>query len=319
MHFLIAIVLLFGVYATQGEITARDEPRVLVAATSDGLPAAGAGIRADDEIVSVGGIAVTSASELGAAVRSVPPGDAVDVVVLRDGTEITSSVELVANTSVPVGDERYGTALIGIRSYSPPLYEDHGIGGAAVNSVTDVFPVSWASIQGVVKVLNPVNIVSHLTGTNDDIESRPTTIYGVANVSDEVGNTSGLAGVLYLLAVLNVFVGVFNMFPLLPLDGGHAAHSIRDNKLGILRPAIGAFRQANFFLPERFSVRRAGVLFIGGAIGDVAIDDDQGGAVCGLLKCRQRALQHVEVVGITHPRHVPTISDKPGRDVITVG
>ena len=33
----------------------------------------------------------------------------------------------------------------------------------------------------------------------------------------------GLAGVLYLLAILNVFVGVFNMFPLLPLDGGHAA------------------------------------------------------------------------------------------------
>ena len=28
---------------------------------------------------------------------------------------------------------------------------------------------------------------------------------------------------LLLLAVLNVFVGVFNMFPLLPLDGGHAA------------------------------------------------------------------------------------------------
>jgi membrane-associated protease RseP (regulator of RpoE activity) len=30
-------------------------------------------------------------------------------------------------------------------------------------------------------------------------------------------------GIFYLLAVLNVFVGVFNMFPLLPLDGGHAA------------------------------------------------------------------------------------------------
>ena len=28
---------------------------------------------------------------------------------------------------------------------------------------------------------------------------------------------------LFLLAALNVFVGVFNMFPLLPLDGGHAA------------------------------------------------------------------------------------------------
>ena len=31
---------------------------------------------------------------------------------------------------------------------------------------------------------------------------------------------------LSLLAVLNVFVGVFNMFPLLPLDGGHAAIAI---------------------------------------------------------------------------------------------
>jgi membrane-associated protease RseP (regulator of RpoE activity) len=33
----------------------------------------------------------------------------------------------------------------------------------------------------------------------------------------------GFAGMMYLLAILNVFVGVFNMFPLLPLDGGHAA------------------------------------------------------------------------------------------------
>ena len=32
--------------------------------------------------------------------------------------------------------------------------------------------------------------------------------------------------VLYMLAVLNVFVGVFNMMPLLPLDGGHAAIAV---------------------------------------------------------------------------------------------
>jgi membrane-associated protease RseP (regulator of RpoE activity) len=42
-------------------------------------------------------------------------------------------------------------------------------------------------------------------------------------VSDDVGDAGGLAGVLYLLAILNIFVGVFNMLPLLPLDGGHAA------------------------------------------------------------------------------------------------
>lgn len=226
MHFLIAIVLLFAVYSTQGEITSADEPRVLVAATSDGLPAAQAGIAEDDEIVSVGGIAVTSSTELGEAVRSFQPGDVVEVVSVRDGETMTTQVELVANTTVAGDSELYGTALIGVRSYSPPLYEDHDIPAAATNAVTDVVPVSWESIKGVVKVLNPVNIIGHLAGTSDDIESRPTTIYGVANVSDEVGDTAGLAGVLYLLAVLNVFVGVFNMFPLLPLDGGHAAIAI---------------------------------------------------------------------------------------------
>jgi membrane-associated protease RseP (regulator of RpoE activity) len=48
-------------------------------------------------------------------------------------------------------------------------------------------------------------------------------VVGVTQVSGTVGETQGFVGVLYLLAVLNVFVGVFNMFPLLPLDGGHAA------------------------------------------------------------------------------------------------
>jgi membrane-associated protease RseP (regulator of RpoE activity) len=77
--------------------------------------------------------------------------------------------------------------------------------------------------KGAVKVLNPVNIVTHVAGTNDDLETRPTTLVGVTSVSDDVGRSAGIVGILYLLAVLNVFVGVFNMFPLLPLDGGHAA------------------------------------------------------------------------------------------------
>jgi membrane-associated protease RseP (regulator of RpoE activity) len=226
MHILIAIVLLFGVYMTQGEITDQDEPRVVVGAVSAGAPADLAGLSADDEIVSVGGIEVTSSIELGEVVRSFDPGDEVEVVVARDGGTETTTAVLAANTAVPPDDERYGTALLGVSSYSPPLYEQHGVGDAATNAVGDIVPVSWESVKGVVKVLNPVNIVGHLTGSSDDLETRPTTVYGVATVSDDVGDASGLAGVLYLLAVLNVFVGVFNMFPLLPLDGGHAAIAV---------------------------------------------------------------------------------------------
>ena len=227
MHILIAIVLLFGVYSTQGEITAQDEPRVIVGAAAQELPAWGAGVRDDDEIVSVEGIAVTSSVELGEAVRSFEPGDVVDLVVIRDGETLTIPVGLGANTSVPEDDPLFGAALLGVRSFSPPLYQDHGIVGSAVNAVTDVFPVTWESTKGIVKVLNPVNLVNQVTDTeNADPTARPTTIYGVATVSDDVGDSGGLAGVLYLLAILNIFVGVFNMAPLLPLDGGHAAIAV---------------------------------------------------------------------------------------------
>ena len=94
MHFIIAIVLLFAVYGTQGEITDRNEPRVLIASTSEGSPADRAGILADDEVLSVGEITVTSSAELGVAVRSFAPGEEVDVVLLRDGEIVRVSTEL---------------------------------------------------------------------------------------------------------------------------------------------------------------------------------------------------------------------------------
>jgi len=223
MHILIAIVLLFGVYSTQGEITAQDEPRVIVGAAAIELPAWAAGIRDDDEIVSVEGIPVTTSVQLGETVRTFDPGDIVDLVVIRDGGTLTIPVGLGANTSVPEDDPLFGTALLGVRSFSPPLYQQHGIIGSATNAVTDIFPVAWESTKGIVKVLNPVNLVNQVTDSeNADPAARPTTLYGITTVSDDVGDAGGLAGVLYLLAILNVFVGIFNMAPLLPLDGGHA-------------------------------------------------------------------------------------------------
>ena len=63
---------------------------------------------------------------------------------------------------MPSDDELFGTALLGVRSYSPPHYQDHSLASAGVNSVTDIVPVSWESTKGIVKVLNPVNMVGHL-------------------------------------------------------------------------------------------------------------------------------------------------------------
>ena len=219
MHMLIAIVLLFTVYAIDGEITPTDgvEVRQVLVAS----PAAAAGLRADDVVVAIDGEQLQEPDDLGTIVQASRPGDTLVFVVVRDGARITLPVVIDANDdqSSPL----FGKPYVGVSSSQAFETLDHSVPAAAANAVLDIFPTSWEMTKGVVKVLNPVNIVTHLAGTNEDLETRPTTLVGVTSVSDDVGDSEGLIGILYLLAVLNVFVGVFNMFPLLPLDGGHAA------------------------------------------------------------------------------------------------
>jgi membrane-associated protease RseP (regulator of RpoE activity) len=53
-------------------------------------------------------------------------------------------------------------------------------------------------------------------------ENRLVSIYGVARIGADMSE-DGMAGFLLLLAFVNISIGVLNMIPLLPLDGGHAA------------------------------------------------------------------------------------------------
>ena len=256
MHMIIAVTLLFIVYVGQGERTDEFVPDVFVAAAVDGLPAEQAGIEPDDQIVSIGGVTLDDAGDLGPVVRSFEPGQIVDFEIIRDGSELTIPVGLGARTDVPENDELFGTAYIGVSPYSPFVYEDHGVVAAAGNAVTDIFPVAWESTQGVVKALNPVNVFTHLSGQNENLETRPVTLVGVTGLSDDVGDSEGIFGVLWLLAVLNVFVGVFNMFPLLPLDGGHAAIAVYER----IREAARGGQQRYFADVERLMPLAMGVI-----------------------------------------------------------
>ena len=219
MHLLIAIALLFTVYSIRGELV--DQPGAEVGTVQSGGPADDAGVESGDIILRVDGVAVSGPEELGDEVRAHRPGDVVDLLVERDGEQHTIAAGLGANTEE--GSPNFGAALLGVSSGQAADWQEMSLGDAAVSSVTDVFPVTWESTKGVVQVLNPVNIWNHLSGESDDLGTRPTTVVGITQVSGTLGENEGLIGVLYLLAVLNVFVGVFNMFPLLPLDGGHAA------------------------------------------------------------------------------------------------
>ncbi len=218
MHVLIAIALIFSVYAVNGRRV--ETGRVGIGSVSTGYPANAAGVEPGDIVLSIDGVQPRTPDQFVDEIRSHEPGDAVTLVLERDGTTLTKDVRLGAN---PTPGEGLGTAFLGVGFGNEVDWNNESIASAAVDSVRDLGPTMWASLGGVVKVLNPVNIVGHLTGSNEDLNTRPTTVVGISKLSDSIGDESGFGGLLLTLAAVNVFVGLLNLFPVLPFDGGHAA------------------------------------------------------------------------------------------------
>lgn len=215
MHVIIAIVLLTGVYSVFGSQQPTGEVRISLVAAS--TPAEAAGLRTGDVVLAFDATPMTTRDEFLGEIFSRSPGDRVFLTVERDGEVLDVEVGLGSNPY----PGREGVAYLGVVSESDGRIRD-AVPVAFIGAVGDLGLGVWDSLRGVVTVLNPVNVVEHLTGESTDLETRPTTLVGATQVSGSVGERDGLAGVLTVLAAVNIFVGVINMAPLLPLDGGHA-------------------------------------------------------------------------------------------------
>ncbi len=215
MHMVIALVLFVGVYSFSGRYAETGSVRILDAPAADS-PASRAGVLKDDVVISFGGVAAKTRSELILAIVSQKPGDVVPVVISRDGRLIDLSVQLASNPANPA------VAFFGISSWSQDYVAVSPIAAVGL-AISDVATTAVRSVRGVFTVLNPRNIVASLTADVADPTTRASTVVGVSQFGGEIGKQEGLKGLLVLLAGVNIFVGIFNMFPLLPFDGGHAA------------------------------------------------------------------------------------------------
>ena len=218
MHMIIAAILFIGVYATAGRFGNTKELLVFSAPAS-GSPAEEIGLQDGDQILAINETEITSRSELIAAIVSYKPGDVVDVKIQRDGLVFSRQAKLISNPANPQ------IAFLGVSTDSYK-YVQQNIFNAVGYGLADVVTTARASVAGVFVVINPANIVSNVVADRPDPLTRPTTVVGASQVGGEIGRSEGLKGILILLASVNVFVGVFNMLPLLPFDGGHAAISI---------------------------------------------------------------------------------------------
>ena len=220
MHMLLAIVLLFTVYVADGEVVRRDGAEI--ASVEPTGPAFIAGLRTGDVVVSIDGAPVAGSSDLGRLVQSNDPGDTLSFDVLRDGSTITVPVGL--------GEHRRGVTVVrqvlhrGVERLVLRHHRALRPGGGRQRGhrhLSDLVGDDQGRGQGA----QPGQHL-HAPERHQRRSTPPTTLVGVTGLSDDVGDSEGIIGILFLLAVSNVFVGVFNMFPLLPLDGGHAAIAI---------------------------------------------------------------------------------------------
>ena len=215
MHFILALAIFTGVYSSAGRWA--ETGRVEVAFTSaPGSPAEELGLGVGDVITAIGGTSVTTREELVEAIVARSPGDMVDVTFERNGAVTTESVVLATNPGAPE------VAYLGIASWSKD-YVRESLPSSLAWAVRDSVSSVGNSVKGVITALNPMNSIRALQNPNENLETRPTTVVGASQIGGQLGESEGLKGVLLLLASVNVFVGVFNLFPLLPFDGGHAA------------------------------------------------------------------------------------------------
>ncbi|NCU87742.1 MAG: PDZ domain-containing protein, partial [Actinobacteria bacterium] len=215
MHLLIAVVLFVGIYATAGRFGDTGN-LLIVAPPAIDSPAEKIGLREGDQILAINDTAVNSRYELIVAIVANKPGESVVVKFLRDGQQIVEQAVLATNPANPE------VAFLGVSSDSY-AYVRQNIFNAFGYGLVDVVKTAKDSVSGLFVVLNPANIVSNVVADEPDMMTRPTTVVGASQVGGEIGRSEGFKGVLMLLASVNIFVGVFNMLPLLPFDGGHAA------------------------------------------------------------------------------------------------
>jgi membrane-associated protease RseP (regulator of RpoE activity) len=216
-----------------------DANRTECAASDPISPAAAAGLQAGDVIVSVGGTGVNTFAEASAIIRE-SPGQPLIVVVLRDG--VTQSVTLTPTTVTQPVTDALGKPVLD--ADGTPQTEKVGFAGIRQEVAYERQPL-WAAPQmaaenvGAVAAVVwqlPVKVwetgVSLVTGQERD-PNGPLSVVGAGVLAGEVAAADApvlnrVAGLLSLLASLNIALFVFNMIPLLPLDGGHIAVALWD-------------------------------------------------------------------------------------------
>jgi len=237
MHFLMAFVLLWALLTFVGLPNANQVEIQGLSQVGNGPgPAQVAGLRPGDVVVSLDGRSVGGDSDALISAIHDHPGRPVTLVVDRNGADHTLVVTPANGrtahengVTAPPGTAAFG--LIGV-SFGSPV-ERVGPLRAVASSGSEFVHIAWASMVGVAHLFSPAGVAQRF----DQVSSakaasqatangtRVQSIVGVVQTARDAAQ-AGIGSLLTILIVINLFFGIFNLFPMLPLDGGHVAIAV---------------------------------------------------------------------------------------------
>lgn len=244
------------------------------------------GLRPGERVVAVAGRPVDSADGVVDAIGS--GGSAVDGGTFTVTTETADGVR--SDHQVDLGsaiDTTAPTAFLGIGS--EPIIVTDGLPTAVASSVTEFGRYVGATVAGTGRVLWPPNIVGFLADTatgseprdtvstptpaaqsQSPAEERPVSIVGIVLFGSEM-TAESWSNLIGLLIGLNIMLGVLNLIPLLPFDGGHVAIAVYEKAQEMRRRQTRRYlADVSHLLPVAYGVVMVlGLLFVAAMYLDV--------------------------------------------------
>jgi membrane-associated protease RseP (regulator of RpoE activity) len=229
LAFLLIFVALIG----------RGLPDTLEAEVSRVLPdspAAAAGIRDGDNIIAIDGQRLDVDRDIAEALRD-RVGQPTTIVVERDGgTATVTAVPKERSSSDKSGiiGVSVGQSVSSYRSFNPIE--------AVPESFSTIGQITRDTGAGIGRLFSPDGIERYSKNFTGDApkqgspasDERPRSIIGIVDIGGDLvgGNVWSL---LFLLGAINLIVALFNLIPLLPFDGGHAAVVIYEQAASKIR------------------------------------------------------------------------------------
>lgn len=240
----------------------------------DPAPAREAGLQPGDRVLAVAGTPVANFEELVAATQ--PRSGPTEFLVDRDDRRLAITVDVARVPASALGGQ--GSAPVGAigvqaQVVDAPATLQYGpldAVGQTFSFTGLMFSNTW---EGLKRFPDRVPAVAKAIVGEERPEDSPISVVGASRLGGEAADRGIWVFFLFLLAALNFFVGVFNLLPLLPLDGGHIAvtlyEKLRDGLRRIRgRPAGGPVDYTRL-LPVTYAVM---VVFIGVAALTITAD-----------------------------------------------